>query len=79
MPEQEKHVIEQLFFNNCQQLNTERCPNLQSPQMQLSIINARYWFMLNDEAVEILAEMCKECATFIRKHYKHNNQQENKL
>ena len=67
MPEQEQHVIETLFFNKYQHWNTEQCPNLHSTEMQLSIINAPYWIMLNDQTVDELAGMCKGCTEFVRK------------
>jgi len=60
----EQGFIEELFFRKCQNWNTDTYPNLHNGHMQLSIANSPHWIMLNDQTVNILAEMCRGCLEF---------------
>jgi hypothetical protein len=52
---------ETLQFTRCNNWNTEACPHLKNPQMQLSIINHPHWILLNDQTVEELNSLCISC------------------
>jgi hypothetical protein len=59
MPDQA--FTELIVFTRCQNWNTDTCPQLKNPQMQLSIINEPHWYLLNDQTVEGLNGMCDQC------------------
>ena len=54
-------------FTQCSNWNTDTCPHLKKPKMQLSIINQSNWFVMNDRAVEELNGLCDGCEQFIKK------------
>ena len=55
---------EMLTFTRCANWNTDTCPHLKNPQIQLSIINAPHFWLLNDKTVDRLTEVCKSCSEF---------------
>ena len=65
MPKQA--FTEILTFTRCKNWNTETCPRLKIPQMQLSIINEPHFWLLNDRTVEDLNGMCDGCGQFMKK------------
>jgi len=56
-----------LTFTRCTNWNTESCPRLKIPQMQLSIINEPHFWLLNDRTVEDLNGMCGGCGEYLNK------------
>jgi len=58
---------ESLDFTRCANWNTDTCPHLKNPQMQLSIINEPHFWLLNDQTVEELDGLCDVCGAFIKK------------
>ena len=56
-----------LLFNRCANWNTDTCPHLRNPQMQLSIINAPHCYLLNDKTVEVLNGLCEGCSVLQQK------------
>jgi hypothetical protein len=55
---------ETLQFTRCDNWNTESCPHIKNPKMQLSIINQSNWFVMNDKTVEELNKLCDGCEDF---------------
>jgi hypothetical protein len=62
MPDQ--WVIKTLSFSGNQNWNTDACPHLNKVPMQLSVINAPLYFLLNDKTVTELNELCLHCTGF---------------
>jgi hypothetical protein len=58
---------ETLTFTRCANWNTDTCPHLKDPHMQLSIINEPHFWLLNDKTVEDLNGMCDGCTEFQKK------------
>ena len=58
---------ETLIFTRCQNWNTEACPHLKNPQMQLTIINESHFWLLNDKTVGELNGICDGCKEFLKK------------
>ena len=56
-----------LTFTRCSNWNTDTCPRLKIPQMQLSIINEPHFWLLNDRTVEDLNGMCDGYGEIMRK------------
>ena len=61
MPEQEQHVIEVFKFTSCGNWDTDACPHLNKVPMQLPVINAPMYFLLNDKTVKDLNGLCDGC------------------
>lgn len=59
-----------LLFTRCTNWNSDKCPHLMMPSMQLTIINSRSYWLLDDKTVEELNRLCGECRSFIRKNNK---------
>ena len=55
-----------LTFTRCANWNTENCPHLKDPNMQLSIINTPKYWLLNGQTVGELNGMCDRCEEFLR-------------
>jgi len=53
-----------LTFTRCACWNTESCPSLEEPNMQLSVINTPKHWLLNDRTVEELNKLCDGCKEF---------------
>lgn len=62
MPDQA--FTEILTFTRCARWNTDSCPHLNDPNMQLSIINSPKHWLLNDQTVEALNKLCDGCKEF---------------
>ena len=58
---------ETLTFTRCANWNTDTCPHLNDPHMQLSIINAPHFWLLNDQTVEELDRLCDGCSALQQK------------
>ena len=58
---------ETLTFARCQNWDTDACPHLRSSNMQLSIINAPHYWLLNDKTVDELNGLCDGCEQFKKK------------
>jgi hypothetical protein len=52
---------ETLTFTRCQNWDTDECPHLQNPNMQLTLINHPNWILLNDQTLESLNRLCDGC------------------
>ena len=53
-----------LTFTRCANWNTENCPHLRDPHMQISIINSPKHWLLNYQTVEGLKGLCDGCKEF---------------
>ena len=56
---------ETLELVRCNNWNTESCPHIKNPNMQLTIINRPHWFLLNDQTVEEINRLCGSCVGLI--------------
>ena len=64
---------ETLNFTRCGCWNTENCPHLEGPYMQLSVIKEPHFWLLADKTVERLNAMCDGCSEFHSKGNKKGN------
>ena len=64
---------ETLQFTRCNNWNTESCPHMNNPQMQLAVINHPHWFLLNDQTVEELNSLCGSCMGLIAQEGRPND------
>ncbi len=55
---------ESLSFTRCSNWNTEVCPHMKDPHMQLTVINHPNGVMLYDQPVDIMAEKYSACLEF---------------
>ena len=63
-----KAFTEILAFTRCACWNTDNCPHLTTPHMQLSIMNQlTNWLMLDDKTVAELNRLCDGCERIIKK------------
>jgi hypothetical protein len=60
---------EVLTFTRCNNWNSDICPHLKDPHMQLSIINEPRFWLLDDQTVEELNGMCDQCEMFNRRDF----------
>lgn len=56
-----------LIFTRCGNWNSGTCPHLKNPNMQMSIINAPQYWLLNDHTLGELNGLCNSCMEFQKK------------
>ena len=55
---------EMLILTRCACWNTDNCPHMDDPDMQLSIINSPRHWLLSDQSVKKLNQLCDGCGEF---------------
>jgi hypothetical protein len=63
-------IKHELLFMRCENWNTRACPSQKNAVMGLTVINQDHLFLLSDETVTRLKEICSACSAFNKKFAK---------
>ena len=66
LPMTNQVFTETLIFTRCVRYTTDTCPHKKNTAMKLAEINAPKCFLLNDQTVEELNQLCSQCDHFQR-------------